>query len=128
MLQIPSALQHFHFIYKKRFKSTDGTDGLIPPQTDNSEWKVEDRLKQSVNHCMMMGYSGSKYSGMQYQTTKDIVTIEGMVFKAMLESNWIDYASYKQPKRIRYQEGSRTDKGVSATRQCCSILLRNCLV
>lgn len=52
------------------------------------------------------------------------MTVEGMLLKAMLENNWIQMASYKQPKSIKFQEGSRTDKGVSATRQCCSILLR----
>lgn len=61
---------------------------------------------------------------MEYQATKGIVTIDGILFKAMLESNWITHASYKKLKKIKYQHASRTDKGVSAARQCCSILLR----
>lgn len=113
MFKMP-ALQYFPIEYKKRHK-----------HTGNSECKVEDNnSKQLVNHCLLLGYSGSKYSGMQFQTTKDVVTVEGIVFKAMLENNWIRMASYKQPRSIKYQEASRTDKGVSAARQCCSILLR----
>lgn len=61
---------------------------------------------------------------MEYQKTEGVVTIEGILFKAMLDSNWITYASYKKPHKIKYQQASRTDKGVSAARQCCSILLR----
>lgn len=74
-----------------------------------------------------MGYSGSKYFGMQYQSTKDVVTIEEQLLKAMLHSKWITQGDYKQPQRIKYQHSSRTDKGVSAARQCCSIYLRRSL-
>lgn len=111
------ALQYIPITFKKRYKNT----GI----TENSEWKVEEKdSKQLVNHCLLMGYSGSEYSGMQFQTHEGIVTVEGIIFKAMLESNWIRLASYKQPNSIKYQQASRTDKGVSAARQCCSIRLR----
>lgn len=70
-----------------------------------------------------MSYSGAKYIGMQY-LTQDCLTIESVLFKAMLETDWVRPASYHKPYKIKYQHGSRTDMGVSAARQCCSMLLR----
>lgn len=106
------ALQYFHISYKRRYSTTT-----------NSELDA-DTSKQLVNHCMLIGYSGSKYFGMQCQRGKEAITVEGILSKAMLESNWVAQASNKHPRLIRFQEASRTDKGVSAARQCCSILLR----
>lgn len=102
--------------YKQRYKYTE--------EKLNDESIVREKVsRKRVNHCMLMAYSGSKYYGMQYQS-QDILTIEGILFKALLNSKWINQDIYNQPKAIKYQEASRTDKGVSATRQCCSILLR----
>lgn len=96
---------------------------------ENNELEKEGKNSMQIfNHCMLMGYSGSKYSGMQYQSEKNVQTIQGTLFKALLESKWINKASYKNPNKIKYKEASRTDKSVSAARMCCSILLRKCTV
>lgn len=69
-----------------------------------------------------MGFSGTKYSGMQYN--KDCETIEDNLFRAMLKTEWITEENMRKPWTIEFQRGSRTDRGVSAARQCCSLLLR----
>lgn len=73
---------------------------------------------------LLMGFSGTKYSGMQYN--RDCATIEDCLFRAMLQNEWITEDNMQRPFTIEFQRGSRTDRGVSAARQCCSLLLREC--
>lgn len=103
----------------KRHKHTD--EASLKEEAAKGTVRESDP-KKLVNYCLMMGFSGSNYYGMQYQQTEE--TIEGALFKALLKCKWIKWEWYKKPDIIRYQQASRTDKGVSATRQCCSIYLR----
>ncbi|XP_037044158.1 tRNA pseudouridine synthase A-like isoform X2 [Bradysia coprophila] len=118
VLKIP-AVQYFPIAFKKRFKNTDPS----LDETKNFKRKLQETDSNVTKHCLMMGYSGCKYRGMQYQSQDGAPTIEEVLFKAMLECKWITYDQYKKPHSIGFYHGSRTDKGVSALRQCCSILL-----
>lgn len=71
---------------------------------------------------LLMGYSGSNYMGMQFNP--NVPTIEDSLFTAMLKNNWVDESHVKSPWTAEFQRGSRTDRGVSAARQCCSMKLR----
>lgn len=120
VLKFP-VMQYFPIAFKKRLKNT-----LTSSEKANKCRIEKSGPNPSVKHCLMMGYSGTKYFGMQYQC-HDITTIEGVLLEAMVNSKWIDDEARRHPSRMQFCYGSRTDRGVSALRQCCSILLREFL-
>lgn len=72
--------------------------------------------------AMLLGYSGAKYYGMQ--RNPGMATIEEELFKAMHKHQWITDESFETSQVVCFQRAARTDKGVSAARQVCSIKLR----
>lgn len=78
--------------------------------------------------CMLLSYSGANYMGSQRQWQSYDNTIEEMVLKALLRNNWITHLEYRYPKRISFESASRTDKGVSAARQCFSLFARELIL
>lgn len=98
-------------------------DDLVKKDLDKKE-KEGDALPKRVKYCMLMSYSGANYIGMQRQKQWSIPTIEQELLQAMLKNKWITENAYRSPWVIEFQRASRTDKGVSAARQCCSVLLR----
>lgn len=80
-----------------------------------------DRVKKR-KYLMLMGFAGSNYSGMQ--RNPDVNTIEEELLKAMHKNKFIDDDAFQVPQNIQFQRAARTDKGVSAARQCCSLKLR----
>lgn len=81
----------------------------------------EDRVKKR-KFLMVLGYAGANYVGMQ--RNPDVNTIEEELLKAMLKNNLITEDVFQQPQYIHFQRAARTDKGVSAARQCISLKLR----
>ncbi|XP_075146248.1 pseudouridine synthase 1 isoform X2 [Haematobia irritans] len=79
-----------------------------------------DRIKRKKT-AILLGYSGAKYFGMQ--RNPGMATIEEELFKAMHKNKWITDESYEQAQLCMFQRAARTDKGVSAARQVCSIKL-----
>lgn len=82
------------------------------------------RLELNRNHCILIAYCGANYVGSQRQpwaTAKN--TIEEELFKAMLNNQWITDDQYWKPRKIHFERGSRTDRGVSAAMQCFSLFL-----
>lgn len=83
--------------------------------------KPEERIKRR-KFCMLMGYAGANYFGMQ--RNPHVNTIEEELLKALLKNKLITDEGFNQPQTIHFQRAARTDKGVSAARQCCSMKLR----
>lgn len=81
----------------------------------------EDRVKRR-KYCMLMGFAGANYCGMQ--RNPDVNTIEEEVLKALHKNKLIADDAFQVPQNIQFQRAARTDKGVSAARQCCSLKLR----
>ncbi|EDV91085.1 GH16145 [Drosophila grimshawi] len=79
-----------------------------------------DRIKRKKS-AILLSYCGANYYGMQ--RNPGMQTIEEELFKAMLKHNWITEDSFKQVQIASFQRAARTDKGVSAARQVCSIKL-----
>lgn len=75
-----------------------------------------------LKYCMLMGYSGTNYYGMQLN--EGYRTIESELLSAMLKCGWITEKDERKPQNFNFQRASRTDRGVSAARQCCSMVLR----
>lgn len=97
-------------------------------QSDGSEekrqcFRPEDRVKKR-KYCLLMGYAGANYFGMQRNPA--VNTIEEVLLIAMLKQKWINDEGFNQPQMVHFQRAARTDKGVSATRQCVSLKLRKC--
>ncbi|XP_037953471.1 tRNA pseudouridine synthase A [Teleopsis dalmanni] len=91
-------------------------------QTDIASNKCEaaDRIKRKKS-AILIGYSGVNYFGMQ--RNPGMSTIEEELFKVMLKHKWITEDGFEQSQNACFQRAARTDKGVSAARQVCSIKL-----
>lgn len=92
---------------------------------DSDEKRVrtnpEDRVKKR-KYCMLLGFAGANYVGMQ--RNPGVNTIEEELLKALLKNKLINDEGFNQPQMIHFQRAARTDKGVSASRQCCSLKMR----
>lgn len=88
------------------------------PQTD---------LGPRRKFCMLLGYSGTNYMGAQRQWQSYDNTIEEILLKALLQIDWITPFEYRYPHRFGFEGASRTDKGVSAIRQCYAFFARKLL-
>lgn len=97
---------------KKRQSENVGSEG-------NPE--KQDRIKRN-KFCLLMGYSGKNYFGMQRLQLKE--SIEEELLLAMRKHKWITEQAFKQPRMVEFKRAARTDKGVSAARQCVSLELR----
>ncbi|XP_037037515.1 tRNA pseudouridine synthase A [Bradysia coprophila] len=102
---------------KKRQWEDYGSEGN-PEKRAN--FNPEDRVKRR-KWCLLLGYSGANYYGMQ--RNPDVKTIEEELLVAMLKRKWITEEGFKLPQQIQFQRAARTDKGVSAARQCVSMKL-----
>lgn len=92
---------------------------------DSDEKRVrtnpDERVKKR-KYCMLLGFAGASFFGMQ--RNPGVNTIEEELLKALLKNKLINDEGFNQPQMIHFQRAARTDKGVSATRQCCSLKLR----
>lgn len=79
------------------------------------------RIKKR-NYALMLGYLGKNYCGMQRNT--GIPTIEEDLIEAMFKAGLINNKGLEALQVIGFQRSSRTDKGVSAAKQVCSLKLR----
>lgn len=87
----------------------------------NGDGEKFERIKRK-KCAILLGYSGINYYGMQ--RNPGMKTIEEDLFTAMLKNKWITEEGFNQAQTVQFQRAARTDKGVSAARQCCSIKLR----
>lgn len=78
--------------------------------------------RRKSKYCLLLAFVGDKYHGMQYNEPYN--TIEKQLFEAMLKNDWILTEHLNNLGSIRFVHGSRTDKGVSALRMSCSMILR----
>nr|XP_023016254.1 tRNA pseudouridine synthase A [Leptinotarsa decemlineata] len=109
-------------------RRTDKGEGLnIGPKKQKNEENqnvTQDTKPDKVKRrkfCLLMGYSGDNYYGMQRNPyTK---TIEEDLFKALLKTELINEECYNQVQNMQFQRAARTDKGVSAARQIVSLKL-----
>lgn len=83
--------------------------------------EAEERVKRR-KYLMLLGYAGGNYVGMQ--RNPDVNTIEEEILKALFKNNMITEEGFRQPQYTHFQRAARTDKGVSAARQCISLKLR----
>lgn len=80
------------------------------------------RVRNKRKFCVLMGFAGGNYYGMQYNASMN--TIEDAMFRAMVKNNWILEEHLENPWKFEFSHGSRTDRGVSAARMNWSAFLR----
>lgn len=106
---------------KRQWEHTDRNkqDDIV----DEKRIKVdpEDKVRRK-KFCVILGYAGAKYIGMQ--RNPGVQTIEEELLKAMFKNELITEDAFQQPQYTHFQRAARTDKGVSAARQCISLKLR----
>lgn len=102
---------------KKRKWQFDRRDDSVKREKVNPEDKIKRR-----KYLVVLGYAGANYIGMQ--RNPGVNTIEEELLKAMLKNNLITEDAFQQPQYTHFQRAARTDKGVSAARQCISLKLR----
>lgn len=108
---------------KKKRQWQGGTpyDETTPrPKQDRTE--PFERVKRK-KYALLMGYCGKNYFGMQ--RNPGMKTIEEELLLAMKKHEWIPDDWYEAPQRALFQRAARTDKGVSAGRQCVSVKIPN---
>ncbi|XP_030573902.1 tRNA pseudouridine synthase A isoform X2 [Drosophila novamexicana] len=88
--------------------------------TKRAPFDPADRIKRKKS-AILLSYCGANYYGMQ--RNPGMQTIEEELFKAMLKHKWITEDSFEQVQIASFQRAARTDKGVSAARQVCSVKL-----
>lgn len=101
----------------------DDEDAAAATAEKRAAFNPADRIKRK-KCAVLLGYSGVNYFGMQ--RNPEMRTIEEELLAAMLRCKWITEEGYKQAQTIQFQRAARTDKGVSAARQCVSVKLRKC--
>ncbi|XP_030370489.1 tRNA pseudouridine synthase A isoform X2 [Scaptodrosophila lebanonensis] len=88
--------------------------------TKRAPFNPADRIKRK-KCAILLSYCGANYYGMQ--RNPGMQTIEEELFKAMLKHKWMTEDSFEQVQIACFQRAARTDKGVSAARQVCSVKL-----
>lgn len=104
---------------ERRSENTEDSDVKREKPTEAVE-----RIRRR-KFALLMGYSGSNYYGMQ--RNPQTATIEEELFTALLKSEHINEENFNQVQTMQFQRAARTDKGVSAVRQVCSMKLRETL-
>lgn len=115
-----SRFQYNGYLKSKRWQNYDDEPlGAHGPETEE---QYNYRLLKKQKFCVLMGFAGGNYYGMQYN--KGVHTIEQVLLDAMVKNRWILSEHIHRPWLVDFERGSRTDRGVSAARQNISLTLR----
>lgn len=101
---------------KRQWEDNTKTNGAPEEKRD----KPFERIKRK-KMAMLLGYCGVDYYGMQ--RNPGVRTIEEDLLKALLEAKYINEEDFNTQQNTQFQRSSRTDKGVSASRQVVSLKL-----
>ncbi|KAI1724333.1 tRNA pseudouridine synthase domain-containing protein [Ditylenchus destructor] len=100
-------------ILPKDFDDFHGEDDGVPAK----------KRKKIVRYAMLIAFQGKNYFGMQIQQCADQPTIESTLLTAFHKYGLITAEESKKPNSFYFQRAARTDRGVSAVRQLCSMHL-----
>ncbi|KAJ3125202.1 tRNA pseudouridine synthase 1 [Nowakowskiella sp. JEL0407] len=90
----------------------------IPKSERKPEAEKEDRRpKKKV--ALLIGYCGTGYQGMQMNPKAK--TIESDLYKALAAANAVSKDNADDPHKVQFMRAARTDKGVHAAGQICSL-------
>lgn len=115
-----SRFRYNGFVKSSHWKYYD--DNLVSDYGPETEAQYNYRMKKKQKFCILMGFAGQNYYGMQYNCS--LKTIEDELFRAMVKNDWILPEHLDKPSLVEFIHGSRTDRGVSAARMNVSVVLR----
>ncbi|CDW51813.1 tRNA pseudouridine synthase A, mitochondrial [Trichuris trichiura] len=101
----------------KRVRQESNTENSEAGEAKDTEFVRRKKLK----YALLLAYRGKAYHGMQIN--QETPTIEYYLFDALKKLNYITEEQARKPSCFKFQRAARTDKGVSAARQVCSVQL-----
>ncbi|KFD57293.1 hypothetical protein M513_01804, partial [Trichuris suis] len=101
----------------KRVRQESDTEKTEAGEEKGTEFVRKKKLK----YALLLSYRGKAYHGMQIN--QETPTIEYFLFDALKKLNYISEEQARKPSCFKFQRAARTDKGVSAARQVCSVQL-----
>lgn len=102
------------------------SEDLPNEKKEETEEQFNYRMLKKQKYCLLLGFVGANYYGMQYN--ESVRTIEDELLKAMVKQKWILPEHLEKPYMVQFSRGSRTDRGVSAARMNLSVVLRKCVM
>lgn len=120
--QYKGFLRRSHWIYHD-----DNDNRRSVAYGPETEEQYKYRMLKKRKFCILLGFAGGNYHGMQYQFYNNINTIEKALFAAMVKNRWILPEHEHNMWLVDFNHGSRTDAGVSAARMNVSMFLRKFL-
>mmetsp|Transcript_14314 Transcript_14314/g.22067 ORF Transcript_14314/g.22067 Transcript_14314/m.22067 type:complete len:501 (-) Transcript_14314:727-2229(-) len=110
------------FLSLKGFNENEGGNAGGAAESDDDDSATATRKFAKHKVAILMGFVGSKYSGMAMNP--DQRTIQGEVEQALYRAGCITKANYGFPNKYSWSNSARTDKGVHSCAQVCSAKLR----
>jgi tRNA pseudouridine38-40 synthase len=108
---------------REDFKVHEGSIKLETVQA-SPEWARRIVLPEGTpkrKYAICFGYTGTNYQGLQINP--DAMTIEAVLEKALFLAGGIIEQNFGNIQKISWSRTARTDKGVHALTQCCSMKL-----
>ena len=90
------------------------------PEWNSRIQQPKDAPKRKYALCL--GYLGTEYQGLQINP--GAITIEAILEKALFLTGGIDENNFGNIQKVSWSRTARTDKGVHAVSQCCSMKLQ----
>lgn len=114
-------MQELHNVKVENYHSPTNEQGEHGETKEERQQIVDtDRSNFSKKKmALLLGYLGSKYSGFQINGKQN--TIQAQLELALFRSNLISSANFGYPAKYAWSTSGRTDKGVHACAQVCSV-------
>jgi tRNA pseudouridine(38-40) synthase len=109
------------FLYANKGRYHASSAVRLPSENSQSEETKEKWPKRKI--ALVMGYVGTKYSGLQMDANSTLVTIESELEKSLHKIGCISDTNHKLLSKIGWSRSSRTDKGVHCGRMVISAKL-----
>ena len=98
--------------------------GSIPIEDIKSSAEWQERFESDApkrKYALCVSYLGSKYQGLQINP--DAITVECLLEKALLLAGGMPEVNFGNLQKLQWSRAARTDRGVHAVSQCCSMKL-----
>jgi tRNA pseudouridine38-40 synthase len=111
--------------HRKEYQDDDRHEGSFPLEDVKKMEEYSRRITQPPatkrKYALAVAYCGSNYSGLQ--VNPGAVTIEAILERSLLFCGGIKECNYGHLQKLSWTRAARTDKGVHAVGQCCSMKL-----
>jgi len=88
----------------------------------SDEWQARfESEAPKRKYALCVGYLGSNYQGLQINP--DAITVECVLEKALLLAGGMPEVNFGNLQKLQWSRAARTDRGVHAVTQCCSMKL-----